>query len=432
MQSIRSCHSFLSLAGYEPGGGSTTCNRRQSNRLNLGWILIAVAITLVATSSISAQPQATASSPGSATRTAPNSMGPNTTADTVSMPRSLTREEMFDALAVDANRLEAQNRLVKQLIKLTAPTVAHIEAKKRSSERPSGGTTKGKESVIEEAGSGVVIEHRGRFYVVTNYHVIEGSDLQDIKVECDGKYFTPTRLLHDRDTDLSVMSISGQEIVSARLGDSETLEIGDFVVAVGSPFGLSHSVSYGIVSALERHDLELGPKGVRYQDFIQTDAAINPGNSGGPLINLRGEIIGINTAIASNGGGSDGIGFAIPINMAKRIVYDLIEYGEVHRGFLGVSLDAKYNYQRAQSLGLNLSYGALVSALTPGSPAAESGLQVGDVILEFNNRRVSNDSHLVTHVSLSRLDTKIPVKIFRNRQFRTIDVVLKSRRDVDW
>jgi serine protease Do len=340
---------------------------------------------------------------------------------------------MFEALAAEADRFEGQHRMVKQLIKVVNPTVAHIEAKKRPADSPSSGSSRRPaESIVEEAGSGVVIERNNRFYVITNFHVIEGSSLDDIKVEVAGKYHTPIRLLHDRDTDLSVMSLSGSDLIPARLGDSSYLEIGDFVVAVGSPFGLSHSVSFGIVSALERHDLELGPKGVRYQDFIQTDAAINPGNSGGPLINLRGEIVGINTAIASNGGGSDGIGFAIPINMAKRIVYDLIDHGEVRRGFLGVTLDAKYNYQRAKTLGLDAAYGALVTAVTPNSPAAEAGVQVGDVILEFDNLRVANDSHLVTRVSLATLDAKVPLKIFRGGQYRTVLVDVKNRKDVDW
>jgi serine protease Do len=344
---------------------------------------------------------------------------------------TMTRDQMFDALAAEAERFEGQNRMVKQLIKFVSPTVAHIEAKKRSSESPSGSAGRRSESIVEEAGSGVVIERSKRFYVVTNFHVIEGSALDDIKVEVGGKWYTPIQVMHDRDTDLSVLSLSGTEWVPARLGDSSVLDIGDFVVAVGSPFGLSHSVSFGIISARERHDLELGPKGVRYQDFIQTDAAINPGNSGGPLFNLRGETVGINTAIASNGGGSDGIGFAIPMNMVTRIVFDLIDYGEVRRGFLGVTLDAKYNYQRAKSLGLDAAYGALVTAVTPHSPAAEAGLEIGDVILEFDNLRVANDSHLVTKVSLAPLDTKVPLEIYRGGRYQTIFVVVKNRKEVD-
>ena len=344
---------------------------------------------------------------------------------------TLSRDEMYNELAIEASKHDRHHALLKRLIKIVSPSVAHIEAKKRQPASESRTSNNSQPPAEIEAGSGVVIERNHRIYVITNFHVVENSELSDITVECDGRIYTPSRLLHDRESDLSVMAIAQSDLAPARLGDSTTVEIGDFVVAVGSPFGLSHSVSYGIISALERHDLELGPQGVRYQDFIQTDAAINPGNSGGPLINLRGEIIGINTAIASNSGGSDGIGFSIPMNMALRIVNDLIDFGEVHRGFLGVSLDARFSYDRATALGLNSAYGALVSAITPGSPAAEADLQIGDVILEFNNHPVANDSHLVTKVSLSAVDTPIPMKIFRNGQFKTVFVSVKNRREFD-
>ena len=282
--------------------------------------------------------------------------------------------------------------------------------------------------MIEEAGSGVVIQYRGQFYVVTNFHVIENASAADIQIEIGGKLFFPKRLVHDRETDLSVLELTSKNLTASRLGNSDQIEIGDFVVAVGSPFGLSHSVSYGIISARNRHDLDLGPQGVQYQDFFQTDAAINPGNSGGPLINLKGEVIGINTAIASNSGGSDGIGFSIPINMAMRVVGDLIDYGRVRRGFLGVSLDSRYDYSKAASLGLDLAYGALITAVTPDSPAFHSQLKVGDVILEYNGNQVDNDSQLVTQVSLTKLNHKVPVKVFRDGRYHTVDVVIRDRK----
>jgi serine protease Do len=223
-----------------------------------------------------------------------------------------SRDALYEKLAVESAALERQHSLLKQLIKAVGPSVAHIEAKKRQKPNATASGTNSTRApvVVEEAGSGIVIQRNGQFYVVTNFHVIEDSNLNDIRIEAGGHLYSPTRLMHDRETDLSVMALSNSVLVPARLGNSSQVEIGDFVVAVGSPFGLSHSVSYGIVSALGRHDLELGPQGVRYQNFLQTDAAINPGNSGGPLINLRGEIVGINTAIASNSGGSDGIGFS--------------------------------------------------------------------------------------------------------------------------
>jgi serine protease Do len=340
-----------------------------------------------------------------------------------------TREALYKDLESKAASFEKQYELIKQIVRTVQPTVAHIEAKKRQAANSSDNSSKSDRRVvvIEEAGAGVVIQYRGRTYIITNYHVIESSGISDIRIESDGIVYYPTRAMHDRATDLSVLEVDKRGLTPAKLGNSREAELGDFVVAIGSPFGLSHSVSYGIVSALNRHDLELGPQGVKYQDFLQTDAAINPGNSGGPLMNLRGEVIGINTAIASNSGGNDGIGFAIPINMVMRIVSDLIDFGEVKRGFLGVSLDARYSSERAKQLGLDRSYGALVTSITPNSPASVSDLQVGDVILEYNNRRVQNDSHLVTRVSLSTIGEKVPMQIFRRGSFQTVYVEIQNR-----
>jgi serine protease Do len=337
-----------------------------------------------------------------------------------------SRDQIFRELAVEAEATRRQHSLLKKIVRAAGPGIAHIEAKKRP-KSSSSSTNKRRPVVIEEAGSGVVVQYRGKFYVVTNFHVIEDASASEIQVEINGKIFFPNRLIHDRETDLSVLGLTSTSLESSRIGNSDVVEIGDFVVAVGSPFGLSHSVSYGIVSATHRHDLDLGPQGVRYQDFFQTDAAINPGNSGGPLINLKGEVIGINTAIASNSGGSDGIGFSIPINMAMRVVSDLIDYGSVRRGFLGVSLDARYDYSKAAALGLDVAHGALVTSVTPNSPASSSNLRVGDVILEFNGKRVNNDSQLVTKVSLTKVNTKVPMKVFRSGKIHTLDIVVRDR-----
>lgn len=337
-----------------------------------------------------------------------------------------SRDRAYKDLASDATFVERQYGLVKKIVQATSPIVVHIEAKKPSTSDLRGDKS-GRTAYIEEAGSGIVIEHRSKFYVITNYHVIEDSDKEDVRIEADGKWFYPTRIVHDRDTDLTVLFTDRTDLAPAVIGNSNRTEIGDFVVAVGSPFGLSHSVSYGIISAKGRRDLELGPQGVRFQDFIQTDAAINPGNSGGPLINLRGEVIGINTAIASNSGGSDGIGFSIPSNMAMKIVRDMIDNGFVRRGFLGVSLDARFSPMRAISLGLLRPYGARVSAITPGSPAAESSLSIGDIVLEFNGIQIANDSHLVTQVSLTNIGKSVPVKVYRAGREIDLSVTVGSR-----
>lgn len=340
------------------------------------------------------------------------------------------RETLFKELTQHASFIEQQYRQVKRIAKFVHPTVVHIDAKKRESSslsRSKDPTKDLRPVIVEEAGSGVIINRKGRLFVLTNYHVVENSQLNDIRLQADGQVFYPVNAMHDRHTDIAVLEIDQYGMTAARIGNSRDVEVGDFAVAVGSPFGLSHSVSYGIISALGRHNLKLGPQGGKYQNFIQTDAAINPGNSGGPLINLRGEVIGINTAIASNSGGSDGIGFAIPINMVMRIADDLIDQGFVRRGFLGVSLDAMYGPTKARSIGLRRTHGAMISSISENSPAASSELRVGDVILEFNDQRVNDDDHLVTSVSLTKIGSSVPVKIFRGGDVKIVYVTIQER-----
>lgn len=349
----------------------------------------------------------------------------------VSRETSLSREQMYDALADEAMAEEAHLSLVRRIVKIITPSVVHIEAKKKKDSVSTLESEERTQPVVEEAGSGVILHYLNQNYVMTNYHVVEDSNVEDIRIEADGKIFYPTRVAHDAATDLSVLFVDRNDVEIARTGKSREVEIGDYVIAIGSPFGLSHSVSQGIISAKGRRDLELGPQGVRFQDFFQTDAAINPGNSGGPLINTRGEVIGINTAIASNSGGSDGIGFAIPIEMAMRIAHDLVEFGEVRRGFLGVSLDSRYTPAKGRSVGLDLNYGTRVSAITPDSPAEKAGFQVGDIITEFGNVQIESDSHLVTEVSLRKIGNEVPVKIFRSGQFKIISVKIENRSNFD-
>jgi serine protease Do len=211
------------------------------------------------------------------------------------------------------------------------------------------------------------------------------------------------------------MPISAPGLVASRLGNSDEVDIGDFVLAVGSPFGLSHSITFGIVSATGRHDLVLG-EGVKFQDFIQTDAAINPGNSGGPLINLRGEVIGMNTAIASNSGYNEGVGFSIAINKVMLVAKQLIEHSSVVRAYLGVKLDSAFDSATAVSVGLKRPRGTRVTDVTAGSPAATAQLQKGDVILEYGGVSVANDVHLINLVGLTEVGLEVPLSVFRDNQ----------------
>ena len=339
-------------------------------------------------------------------------------------PFSNDRSGLYDALATEAMALEHQSSLLKKVVKVIKPTVVHIEAKKKE-----GGNVRypGRGSV-EEAGSGVIIELGDAHYVLTNRHVIKNSQLSEITIRlADGRQIHPRRVWTDLGTDVAVIDVSASELIPARLGDSDQIEIGDFVVAVGSPFGLSHSVTFGIVSAKGRRDLELGSDGVRYQNFIQTDAAINPGNSGGPLMNLRGEVIGINTAIASNSGGNEGIGFSIPINMVMFISRQLVDRGTVVRAYLGVRLDYEFGPTQAARLGLPRPIGARIKGITPGSPAESAQLRAGDVIVKFNNVHVEDDTHLVNLVSLTQVEQEVALVVYRDGKTVTMKATVADR-----
>jgi serine protease Do len=256
------------------------------------------------------------------------------------------------------------------------------------------------------------------------------SNEEHIRLELDnGQELQPTKIWSDGDTDVAVLAIVAEGLVPARIGDSDAAEIGDIVMAFGSPFNLRHSVTRGIISAKGRSNLDLGEGEVDYQNFIQTDAAINPGNSGGPLVNLRGEVVGLNTAIASSSGGNEGIGFSIPINIAVRIMRQLIETGVVERGFLGVKLDAVFDTTSAQYLGLPRLMGTRVSEVTEHSPAADAKLQIDDVILRFDGLEVDDMEHLINLVKRTEINRQVELVIFRDRNILKSSVSIGKRED---
>ena len=317
------------------------------------------------------------------------------------------RDREFAALSRDVDALEREFSLIKRVVKLVTPTVVHIEASLLPKFR---GVLD-----VEEAGSGVIVDFNRNFYVLTNRHVIRHSSKELISVHLnDGRVITPERIWEDKETDVAVMLVSAPDLVAARLGDSEALEIGDFVLAIGSPFGLSHSVTRGIVSAKGRHNLDLGDGELRWQNFIQTDAAINPGNSGGPLVNLRGEVVGLNTAIASASGGNEGIGFSIPVNIVARVARQLVNNNRVARGFLGVKLDGQFDEKQAEAMGLERLAGTRITVVEPQSPAERAALRVNDVILLYNGVRVERDNHLIGLVKLTEVGQRVPIVIYRD------------------
>ena len=336
------------------------------------------------------------------------------------------RDRLYEQVAQDGEIFERQGRHLRRLSQLLRPTVVHISATKPLPRPRNGKTTE------EEAGSGVIARVAGRTVVVTNRHVVNRADLDDILLRLDdGREIHPQRAWSDADTDIAVLDVEADDLQPARLAEKDTLQIGDAVLAIGSPFGLAHSVTLGIVSAKGRRDLDLGEGRVRFQDFIQTDAAINPGNSGGPLVNIRGEVVGLNTAIASNSGGSEGIGFAIPIAMVMFVSRQLVEHGQVHRAYLGVSLDKTFTPQHADRLGMPRPVGALVLGVTPGAPADRAGIRREDVIIEYDGRPVDDDDHLLSLVSTTPLGRTVAVVIFRDRGRSTLELTVASRRDFE-
>ena len=224
--------------------------------------------------------------------------------------------------------------------------------------------------------------------------------------------------------DIAVMKLDRDDLPAARMGNSDEAAVGTWVMALGSPFGLTHSVSQGIISARSRHMEEL--EDVKNQDFLQTDAAINPGNSGGPLVNMKGEVIGINNSIASNGGGNEGVGFSIPINLARWIMNELIANGRVNRGALGVALD-DFSAEDAVKAGIERPRGARIREVYPSSPASRAGLREGDVVLRFGGVEIADLNHLINTVSMSPIGQPAEVVVWREGREQTFRVTVGER-----
>ncbi len=254
-------------------------------------------------------------------------------------------------------------------------------------------------------GSGFIVDRKG--YVVTNNHVVVGAGSVEVKLK-DGRQFKAKLVGADSATDLAVLKIDGPRLPSLKLGNSDALEVGETVMAIGSPFGLEQTITQGIVSAKGR--TQLGQ--VDYEDFIQTDASINPGNSGGPLVNLHGEVVGVNTAIFSRSGGNLGVGFAIPINMVKQVMTALIADGKVSRGFLGVRIQ-DIDANLAKALKVEPRSGVLLSQVGAGSPAEKAGLRQGDIITHFDKKQIRTTGELRNRVAGWKPGSSVEVRVLR-------------------
>jgi Do/DeqQ family serine protease len=268
-------------------------------------------------------------------------------------------------------------------------------------------------------GSGVIVDKRG--YVLTNFHVIKGADAVTVRLSSKKEY--RGRIVGtDPKTDLAVVRFEPEgELTVATLGNSDGLRVGEWAIAIGNPFGLDQTVTVGVVSATGRADVGIAS----YENFVQTDASINPGNSGGPLVNLKGEVIGINTAIVATG---QGIGFAIPANMARRITAQLIDRGKVTRGWLGVSLQP-LTAELSEALGVRDTRGAVVARVAPGSPAEAAGLKANDVIVAFDGLAVDDYHHLQRLAAEAEVGRTIKLDVTRDRQSRTIQLKVAEAPD---
>jgi len=276
-----------------------------------------------------------------------------------------------------------------------------------------------KEQPFKGLGSGVIID-ASEGHILTNHHVVNEADSITVMLN-DGREFVAKVIGSDPASDVALLQIEADKLTEVKKADSDELRVGDFTVAIGNPFGLGQTVTSGIVSALGRSGLNRE----NFENFIQTDAVINSGNSGGALVNLKGELIGINTAIIGPNGGNVGIGFAIPINMANNLVNQIIEFGEVRRGILGI-VGGPLTPKLAQKFGLETKYGAFVNQVMPDSAAQEAGLEPGDIITKVNGKQVKTFSDLRAKVATMGAGTKLKLGIIRDGSKKTVKVKLKE------
>src|SRR5712672_266994 len=327
------------------------------------------------------------------------------------------------------------------MVKRTSPSVVNIATRGTIKEKPGQRNplmddpffrrffdtppdSKPRERQFQSAGSGVIVDAKNG-YIITNHHVVENASEITITL-LDNRSFTAKVIGSDEGADVAVLQAKQPNLIAMALGDSTRLEVGDYVVAIGNPFGLQHTVTAGIVSALGRTGIN--PDG--YEDFIQTDASINPGNSGGALVNLKGELVGINSAILSGSGGNIGIGFAIPVNMVKGVMEQLIKYGQVKRGQLGVNI---YNVtpEIAKEFGLTETTGALVAGVAQGSSAERAGVKTGDIITPTNGVGMKGASELRNSIGMLRVGDKVEIGLLRDGKPLKVTALIGERNEAE-
>ncbi|WP_425461043.1 Do family serine endopeptidase [Legionella geestiana] len=342
---------------------------------------------------------------------------------------------MTGMAAEDANQIPTLAPVLKQVmpaivniaVQGVMPGIPSAAEEDEAPANPNQRMVPEKPRKFQTIGSGVIIDPKNGV-IITNDHVVRNATLITVTLQ-DGRRLKARVLGSDSETDLAVLKVEAKNLKSLPVGDSDKAEVGDFVVAIGNPFGLnsygnSQSATFGIISALKRSDLNI--EGV--ENFIQTDAAINPGNSGGALVNARGELIGINTAIISPYGGNVGIAFAIPINMARDVVQQILKFGSIHRGLMGIFVQ-HLTPELAQAMGYSEDFqGALVAQVNPNSPAEKAGLKPGDVIVQINDTKITQATQVKTTISLLRVGTDAKIQIRRDGNPMTLTAVVTDAR----
>ncbi len=317
------------------------------------------------------------------------------------------------------------------LVKRVAPAVVNIRVSQTVRSRSPYGDEmfrrffglpnfEGGSREVASAGSGVIVD-AANGYILTNHHVVDGADKIQISLFNDDSLDAEI-IGSDAATDIAVIKVDPENLVELPIGDSDLVEVGDFVIAIGNPFGLGHTVTSGIVSALGRTGINRNG----YEDFIQTDASINPGNSGGALVNMKGELVGINSAIVSRTGGNVGIGFAVPSAIAQSIMRQILDFGEVRRGLLGVSIQT-IDKESAKALGAEVESGALVSAIEPESAAEKAGLHVDDIIVRVNDKKIDNSRELANAIGLKGSGEIVDIEFVRDGKTLKVQAKLGQR-----
>jgi len=355
-----------------------------------------------------------------------------------SSPININEVSVNDALKLAASSRDAQQSTASysNAVKATSPAVVNIyTAKVVAQRRPRlfddplfkhffGDKAQGipRKKLETSLGSGVIISAQG--HIITNNHVIEGADEIQVALQ-DGRNLQARIIGTDPESDIAILRINASDLPAITLGQSQAIDIGDVVLAIGNPFGVGQTVTMGIVSATGRNQLGLST----FENFIQTDAAINPGNSGGALVNAFGHLIGINTAIYSRSGGSQGIGFAIPIDSAKNVAEQIIQYGHVVRGWIGIEIQ-NISAALAESFGLPDTHGVIIAGVLNSGPAGQSGLRPGDILLAVDGNSVLNGKHAINLIARVKPGTEVELQLLRNGQNQNVSVVTTERPQV--